>query len=448
MSRNAGAKSRAEAARRVHAVVADGVSLEQLPVADDFSAADASLVKALTFGTLRHHLHHRALLKLLLSKPLKKKDRILESLLSVGLFQLLESDRPDYAVVSATVDATKILGRPQARGLVNAVLRRFLRERDELLAQVRDSNAAKYALPDWMLDAMKKDWPDSWERIVVAGNKQAPMWLRVNQQQVSAGEYASVLQKAEIGVTQLSGFESGLRLELPLSVGDLPDFRAGHVAVQDGAAQLAAQLLDAQNGDRVLDACAAPGGKTCHILERTPGVASLTALDSSAARLGRVTDNLERLQLNSEKVQVVCGDAATTGGWWDGELYDRILLDAPCSATGVIRRHPDIRHLRRSGDIPALQSLQLRILANLWHTLKPGGTLLYATCSVLKAENSDVIGDFIDTNADVELLADAVSEAMPDAVSAERDHFGVRLLPGGDSDTDGFYYALMRKAPD
>jgi len=439
-----GSATRAAAAAIVDRVLRQGRSLEQLlPEIDPeiYSAADRSFIRALVFGTLRFQVRHEALLKKLLSKPVKKKDKVLEALMSVGLYQLLESGNPDYAVVSATVDATKDLQRPHARGLVNAVLRRFLRERGELLAAIEKNEAAKFAMPDWMLQRLKSDWPGLWRDIAVASNCQAPMWLRVNRQLFTPAEYQAKLQEAGISADYPddSSEHESLCLAAPVPVDTLPEFYEGACSVQDRAAQYAARLLNVQPGERVLDACAAPGGKTCHIAELQPALDALLAIDNSSDRLQRVTDNLSRLGLAAS---VVTGDALQPDDWWDGQLFDCILLDAPCSASGVIRRHPDIKHLRQSADIEKLSHLQGHILDALWSLLKPGGRLLYATCSVFRAENQDVVQSFLErqtaaTLADMPLLSgnEAVSNGP-----------GIQLFPGAKANTDGFYYALMRNS--
>jgi 16S rRNA (cytosine967-C5)-methyltransferase len=435
-----GVKTRALAARVVDGVVSNNRSIDTAlrDVLDEtLDDRDVSFIKALAYGTLRTHLRNRALLNLLLNKPLKKKDSVVVALLSVGLFALLDSQRPDYAVVSATVSATEELGRKHMRGMVNAILRRFLRERDELLKQIDAVVEAHTLHPEWLVKLFQHDWPDNWEAIINAGNQQAPMWLRINEQHLAAQDWLDKAGAADISATApVAAVQSAVLLDEAQSVNKLPGFAAGDCSVQDIASQLPAYYLQAEPGMRVLDACAAPGGKTGHLLEKYQGI-ELVAVDAVKERLEKVADNLERLGLQAS---VVCGDVLQPDQWWDGKPFDRILLDAPCSATGVIRRHPDIRYLRRESDIPTLAATQSELLNKLWAMLKPGGLLLYTTCSVLRAENTDVISHFMENCADAEeqVLPVLVQETAP-GVSA-----GQQLLPNAFAN-DGFYYALLKR---
>jgi 16S rRNA (cytosine967-C5)-methyltransferase len=435
--REAGAGSRAAAARCVDSVLCHGRSIDaalEESIGENCSDRDRSLILALAYGTLRTHLRNVALLGQLLDKPLKKKDSIVEALLSVGLFALTESRRPGYAVVSATVSAADQLGRKHLRGLVNAILRRFLREKDALLESL-SSVEATTCHPQWLVEQYRKDWPDSWESIVAAGNRQPPMWVRVNVGHLTPNDWQQQCALNDVSVTSPhTELPQACLLAEPSSVADLPGFRQGDCSVQDIAAQLAGVFLQPEPGQRILDACAAPGGKTGHLLELCPD-AELVALDMSAERLERVEENLERLNL---RAQVICGDACKPDEWWDGELFDRILVDAPCSATGVIRRHPDIRFLRRPTDIKQLVRTQQTMLEKLWPLLKPGGLLLYSTCSVLRAENEAVVDAFLAVHTD------AVEAELPKLVNeyAEQTAHGLQLLPGR-FDNDGFYYALL-----
>ncbi|MGI9289988.1 MAG: 16S rRNA (cytosine(967)-C(5))-methyltransferase RsmB [Gammaproteobacteria bacterium] len=435
-----GAASRAEAALIVHAVLEYGRSLDQA-LADssltEFEQRDQALIRALAFGALRTHLRNQFFIDALLEKPPRKKDRIINSLLSVGFFDLLESERPDYAVVSSTVGATEELGRKHTRGLVNAILRRFLREQDELIKKASASPAASSQHPEWLVKQLKQDWPAEWQNIVDAGNTQAPMWVRVNESLITPAEWLVQAEatgiKAQAPVKEMPGC---VLLDEPKSILDLPGFAAGHCSVQDAASQFVAHYLQPEAGMRVLDACAAPGGKSCHLLEKYPGI-ELSAVDNSAERLERVEQNLERLNIQA---QVICGDAANPEDWWDGEQYDRILLDAPCSATGVIRRHPDIRFLRRESDITQFADTQAVLLEALWRLLKSGGEVLYTTCSVLKAENEDIIEGFLARHPEAEQKP--LPFAAPfTAVTA----IGQQVLPGSFAN-DGFYYALLKRA--
>ncbi len=407
--------------------------------ADQLEARERAFVRAQVYGTLRTHLRNRYILQRLLERPLRRRDLIVEALLSNALFALTDSPQPDYAVVSASVDATRALGRPGMRGLVNALLRRFLRERDDLLAAAHHDAEARWLHPAWLLEQLQQDWPEDWQRIVEAGNQQAPMWLRINLARTTRENWLARLSDLPISAgVPVSQLPAAVLLDAPVAVDSLPGFSAGDCSVQDAASQWAALLLDVQPGMRVLDACAAPGGKTAHILEAVANQAKLTALDESAARLQRVEDNLQRLQLSAD---VLCGDALQPQQWWDGEPYDRILVDAPCSATGVLRRHPDIRYLRRATDIETLQRTQQALLQALWKLLQPGGLLLYSTCSVLRAENDAVVAAFTAGETTARVLPLTAPVAAQAAVPAVH---GVHVLPG-QQQSDGFYYALMER---
>ncbi len=432
---SAGAHTRALAARAVAAVLARGQTLDAAldavlsgaaPDARELADRDRAQVRALAFGAVRSHHRHQALLRVLLKKPLQGDDRTLEALLSVGLFQLEDPDQPDHAAVSATVDATRLLGEERAAGLVNASLRRYQREAPTLQDVLRADPAAWHSHPQWLLDRLRADWPERWQAIVAANQQRPPLWLRVNRNRTSVGDYAARLRE-ELGVggTPLDGFPDALRLDSGVPVQRLPGFDAGLVTVQDAASQLAAPLLAPEPGMRVLDACAAPGGKATHLLEVAGGKLELVAVDIAAGRLALVESNLRRLGL---KATLLAGDATLPAAWWDGRPFDRILVDAPCTATGVIRRHPDIKLLRRPGDVAGFVSRQRLLLDRLWPLLAPGGRLLYSTCSLLRAENQAVVGDF---------LAAGTAQFQPGTPAP-----GLQLLPG-DRDTDGFYYALM-----
>jgi len=388
----------------------------------------------LCYGCLRHHWQLRNWLTALLDKPLKKRDRIIESLLVVGIFQLNDTRVPDHAAVSATVEATRVLRRPKMAGLVNAILRNFLRKR---IADVETQDEEViYNHPQWLIERLRTDWPDSWQQILAANNAQAPMWLRVNAKKDTAETY----QKTHaIEGALFPGIDQAIRLNEPRQVADLPGFMEGQVSVQDGAAQIAAAWLLAKGTGRVLDACAAPGGKTGHLLELMDDEADLTAIDVDDARLAGVRENLTRLGLSAT---VLVADASNTDGWWDGECFDQILLDAPCSATGVIRRHPDIKLLRRETDVAALAALQKSILSGLWKLLRPGGRLLYVTCSVLREENDAVIQHFLQEQDDG--VEDRVLHAYNIRDLMVEKAPGFQVLPGKE-DMDGFYFACLEK---
>ncbi len=391
----------------------------------------------LSYGTLRSHWRLQSWIDRLLERPLRSRDAIVRSLLAVGLFQLTDTRIPDHAAVSQTVEAARVLGRPKLAGLLNACMRRF--QRENVAAVEPSTDEARFDHPEWLIDAIRRDWPDDWESILEANNDRAPMWLRVNTRRAAVDEYRERLQQAEIEAAALSGLPSALRLAEPVAVDALPGFAAGDVSVQDAAAQLAAPWLLRGATGRVLDACAAPGGKSAHLLETGRNDIELTCLDVDQERLRSVEGTLERLGL----VATVCaGDASNPREWWDGQPFDAILLDAPCSASGVIRRHPDIKLLRRAADIDRLAAQQASILGALWPLLAPGGRLLYVTCSVLAAENDEVIGAFLSRCADARendlLPNNNISDVMRQRTC------GYQVLPGS-SGMDGFYFACLEK---
>jgi 16S rRNA (cytosine967-C5)-methyltransferase len=439
---SAGALTRALAARAVAGVLADGQTLDAALDAVLAGGADSGLdardlpdrdraqVQALAFGAVRNHDRHQALLKVLLDRPLKGDDRLLEALLSVGLFQLADPGQPDYAAVSATVAAARRLHQERAAGLVNATLRRYQREGEKLTADLRAADpGAWHSHPPWLVRQLQADWPEQWADIAAANQQHPPFWLRVNRTRASVDDYAArVAAELGIGASVLPDVPDALKLAESVPVQRLPGFAEGLVSVQDAASQLAAPLLAATPGMRVLDACAAPGGKATHLLECAGGDLALTALDISASRLAQVESNLKRL---GQQATLLVGDALSPDSWWDGQPFDRILVDAPCTATGVIRRHPDIKLLRRAADLPGFVSRQRLLLERLWPLLRPGGTLLYSTCSLLRAENDELVTGFLATGG---------ARLLP-ATPAP----GLQLLPG-DRDTDGFYYALMGSA--
>jgi len=422
----AGAQVRAVAAELVARVIDERVTVDDLLPEPRVAARDQPLLGALVFGALRWHHRLEWLAARLLTRPLQRRETALAALLRVGLLQLTELRVPAHAAVSATVDAAALLGSPHAAGLVNAVLRRFQRERERLLRDQEASIEARFSHPEWIVDALRHDYPEDWSRILDAGNELPPMWLRVNTLQTTRAAYLAKLEAS--GLKGWPGdVATAVRLEEPVAVAALPGFDAGEVSVQDLSAQRAAELLELTPGQRVLDACAAPGGKTGHILEVAAGRCEVWALDRDAARLEMVGENLKRLGLSAT---LVAGDATAPSDWWNGTPFDRILLDAPCSALGVIRRHPDIKVLREQGDVDRVVTLQATMLKALWPLLAPGGLLVYATCTVLKRENDEQIAAFRCVDATIE----------PNALkSASR-----QLLPG-EAGGDGFYYAWLRK---
>ncbi|MGE0081213.1 MAG: 16S rRNA (cytosine(967)-C(5))-methyltransferase RsmB [Thiohalomonadaceae bacterium] len=425
---------RAAAARILMDVLDRGRSLSAvLPVhTARVLPAERGLAQEISYGALRWYPRLAAVLEQLITKPLKPRDRELHGLLIAGLYQLAYLDMPAHLAVSRTVEAAVDLDRAWAKGLVNGVLRRFQREGAALFAQADRNEPVALAHPAWLLDRLKHAWPDDWRRIAEANNRRPPMTLRVNLARRSREEYLDLLKSAGFDAQPSPHAPGAVTLAQPQPVERLPGFAEGEVSVQDAAAQLAAGLLQLEPGQHVLDACAAPGGKTSHMLE-TPGL-TVDALDKDPARLARVQDTLARL---GQEARLLAADAATPEAWWDGQPYDRILLDAPCSATGVIRRHPDIKMLRRPEDIPTLVAEQQRLLAAVWPLLKRGGMLVYATCSVLPEENARQITRFLAGQSDARPVSLAVRwgrEAGP----------GRQVLPGED-EMDGFYYACIAK---
>lgn len=396
---------------------------------------DRALLQNLGYGTLRWLPRLQAASKPLLQRPLKDKDRDIAALLAVGLYQLLYTRVPEHAAIATTVEAARVLKKPWAVKMSNGVLRNFQRNRESLLARADAEPEGRFAHPAWILEKLRAAWPQDWERVAAANNTQPPMTLRVNLRQ--GGRDAYLKRLADVGVEAAPAAHStaGIVLGEPRDVYSLPGFAEGAVSVQDEAAQFAAFLLDAPAGARVLDACAAPGGKSAHLLECYPDL-DLTCLDSSDARLQQVRENFTRLRLSAA---LACADAADLAAWWDGRPFSRILLDAPCSASGVVRRHPDIKYLRRPGDISALAARQAALLDALWQTLAAEGWLLYVTCSVWPEENSRQIEAFTQRHEDAEIL--------PLAVAWGRDtQTGRQVLPG-ENGMDGFYYACLRKIP-
>ncbi|MFM2397543.1 MAG: hypothetical protein RLZZ144_793 [Pseudomonadota bacterium] len=380
-------------------------------------------VQDIAYGTLRYYGQLASMLDQLLSKPLT--DKKLRNLLLVSLYQLQHTKAAEYAIVDYAVNAAKLI-KETTGGLVNAVLRNFLRNREDLLANVSKSEAGKYAYPQWWVNKLHGQYGPRAADILAAGNLHPPMTLRVNQLFTTAEEYVQLLADADIPA-QIKNPQGAITLARAVGVERLPGFGDGLVSVQDAGAQYAAGLLDVHNGMRVLDACSAPGGKAAHVLESA--AVELTALDKDGERLQRVQDNLDRLRLSAT---LITGDAAQPDDWWDGQLYDRILADVPCSASGVIKRHPDIKWLRRPSDIASFALQQSDILHALWPLLKKDGKLLYATCSVFDQENRQVITEFLADTADAVELPILVDESD-----------GGQMLPT--ENHDGFFYALLSK---
>lgn len=423
------------AAAHALASVLSGRSLNQsLPLQlAKVDPRERGLLQQLCYGTLRQLPKLNAILDQLMSKPLREKDNDVHALLLLGLYQLAATRVPDHAAVSATVEAVGELKKPWAKGLTNAVLRRYLRERDELEQSL--DQAAKVAHPAWLYKKLRKQWPDDSEEIFAAANAQPPMTLRVNRQKISRSAYLEKLEAAGIAAMACTLGEQAITLTQPTDVTELPGFEAGFVSVQDEAAQMAAALLNPRAGERILDACAAPGGKTCHMLELQDELAEMVAMDVDSERLKKVEDNLQRLELGAT---LLAGDASAPPDSLEQASFDAILVDAPCSAIGVIRRHPDVKTLRREKDIPQLAAQQLTILQGLWPLLKPGGRLLYATCSILNEENSKVVGRFL------QLHSDAARNATEPSWGEACLH-GRQLLPSTHG-SDGLFYAMLEKS--
>ncbi|RDL32188.1 16S rRNA (cytosine(967)-C(5))-methyltransferase [Photobacterium damselae] len=422
---------RAAAAQVIYQVVDQGQSLSTaLPAAQQqIKERDQALLQEICYGVLRWLPRLESITQKLMDKPLKGKQRVFHHLILVGLYQLGYMRIPAHAAVAETVNATKNLKKPQLRGLVNAILRNYQRQQQELDAQAVSHDAGKYGHPSWLLKLLKQAYPNDIDAICAANNTKAPMWLRVNRQHHNRDEYRKLLDAESIATELHPQAGDALRLLSPCDVYKLPGFEQGWVSVQDAAAQLAIEYLQPQSGELILDCCAAPGGKTAHILEHVPS-AQVVAIDCDEHRLARVHDNLQRLNLQAK---VLCADARYPDKWWDGDKFDRILLDAPCSATGVIRRHPDIKWLRRGEDIAALAQLQAEIFDAMWLQLKSGGTLVYATCSITPQENRDQVSAFLARTADATL------------VGSEATNPGRQILPG-EENMDGFYYAVLQKA--
>ncbi|MDD2055784.1 16S rRNA (cytosine(967)-C(5))-methyltransferase RsmB [Pseudomonas putida] len=427
---------RLAAARALTAVLNGKASLNSsLPVQlDKVEVRDRGLTQDLAFGAARWQPRLSALAAKLLQKPFKAADADVEALLLVGLYQLLYTRIPAHAAIGETVGCADKLKKPWAKALLNAVLRRAQRESEALLAELEHDPVVRTAHPRWLQKTLKAFWPQQWEAICAANNAHPPMILRVNRRHQTRAGYLQLLRDSAITAQPCAYSQDGIVLDEPCDVRNLPGFNEGWISVQDEAAQLAADLLDLAPGQRVLDACCAPGGKTCHILEVEPGLAGVVAIDLEAKRLLRVRENLDRLGLDA---QLIAADGRDTAAWWDGKPFQRILLDAPCSATGVIRRHPDIKLTRQPDDIVALAALQGELLDALWPTLEVGGILLYATCSTLPTENTEVIEAFLARTSGARELD------IPGQFGIKQAH-GRQLLAqqGGH---DGFYYAKLIK---
>jgi 16S rRNA (cytosine967-C5)-methyltransferase len=439
--RAAAASARSLAAHAVARILREGVTLDAA-LKDALAAADPKLapsVRSLSYGAVRGYYRHEAILGRLLSTPVRSLDFLVRALLSVALYELEDERTPEYAVVDAAVQTAKATDAVRAAGLINAVLRRYLRERKSVDAEIARNPAARHASPVWLADRLRADWPVRWTQLLAAGDTQAPMWLRVDSRRGTTEGYLEKLREAGLGARAEPRVPLAVAMDSPCDVHELPGFAEGLVSVQDLGAQCVAFPLALAAGQRVLDACAAPGGKTALIAEREPDLNKLVAIDIDPQRLARVSENLKRGDLRAD---LACGDAALPAAWWDGEPFDRILLDAPCSALGVIRRHPDIRLRKSPSDIDKLPQLQGRLLSSAWQLLASGGRLVYATCTMTRSENRDVIAAFLRSTADAVVVPAEDWAGWPNF--GEADECGRQILPG-EAGADGFYYAALTK---
>jgi len=402
-------------------------------------ARDRGLANEIVNGVLRWRWRLEFFISQLLKKPLKPKDIEVQLILLMAIYELDECRTPDYAVINESVELVRKSGKKWAAGLVNAVLRSFTREKESLISSMKDG-VAIFSHPAWILEKIKADWPPGngygWQQILEANNQRPAFCLRVNQLQYSVTQYQQLLADQGLESHPVALSDHALKLGHGVDVRTLPGFAEGAVSVQDAGAQLVAELLDVSPTDMVLDLCAAPGGKTCHILERYPTIDDLSAVELDEHRMKRVRENLQRLKLES-RAQLIVADARNVKQWWNGEKFNRILIDAPCSASGVIRRHPDIKTLRRASDIEPLVKLQSEILTAAWQLLAAGGELLYVTCSVFKDENQYQIQHFLADNDDA-------AEINIDADWGKPCGYGRQLFPG-ELDADGFYYCRLKK---
>jgi len=398
-------------------------------------ARDRGLANEIVNGVLRWRWQLGFFIEQLLKKPLKQKDLDVQLILMMALYELHQCRTPDYAVINESVDLVRQSGKKWAAGLVNAVLRNFTREQEKLDASIKNG-VARFSHPPWLLEKIKADWPQQWQKILQANNQRPAFWLRVNQLQHTTSQYQQMLSETGLESETAAFADAALKLSHGVDVRSLPGFDDGALSVQDAGAQLTAELLAVSAGHRVLDLCAAPGGKTCHLLECYPSLEHLLAVELEEQRMARVSENLQRLKLE-ERAELVVADARDSKQWSQGEPFDRILIDAPCSASGVIRRHPDIKTLRRDSDIAPLVELQSEILSAAWQVLAAGGELLYITCSVFKDENQNQMADFLSQHADaveIKIEADWGRSCL----------YGRQLFPG-EQDADGFYFCRLKK---
>ncbi len=391
------------------------------------------------YGTLRFYWELKAKIDQLLSKPLKKKDKIIENLLQSAIFQIDKTRIPDHAVVSQTVEASRKLNRGHLSSLVNGTLRTYLRS-DREIEKINEEIIFNH--PNWMIEKIKQDWPLNWEEILKKNNDRAPMWLRVNQKKIETKKYLEqfLINESRIEVDHTEMNDYSICLKTPISVKSLPGFEEGYVSIQDGAAQLAVDILLENKSGRILDACAAPGGKTAQLIENIDNTSSVTAIEIDSQRAELIKENLFRLGHSAE---LIVDDASDIQSWWNSMFFDFILLDAPCSSSGVIRRHPDIKHLRRKNDIYTFQKKQLKIINAMWKILAPKGRLLYVTCSIFKEENDEVMNQFLKKHDNVAFQELLLNNNILKKMIKTR--YGYQLFPGV-INTDGFYFSCLKKA--
>lgn len=435
---NSGAELRAVSARIITDVLLKQKKLSL--VLKDYNEQNPNLnwswIKQVCFGTFRYYHQLQWLSDYLIPKPIARKHTDIQALILIGLYQLEYMQTPDHASVNETVAATKLLNKTWAKGLCNKVLRRFRKQHDTIVQQFQDNPSILYSHPQWLVDAISTAWPSQWQTILSNNNQQAPLFLRVNPQQIDRDRFIEQLKQQGITAEKV-GDVSNVRLTQALPVEDIPGFNEGLFSVQDQSGQQIIPLLDLHAGHSVLDACAAPGSKTCHILEQEHSLNKLVAVDINADRLIHIKDNIMRLKLSAHTLRLTLADATHSKEWWDGEPFDRILLDAPCSATGVIRRHPDIKTLRKAEDITETCQLQQYLLRSLWPLLAPGGRLLYTTCSILPEENDHIIKQFTKKNKDAKTQ-------IPEVQNGISMKYGCQVLPENQGG-DGFYYCILSK---
>lgn len=411
---------------------------------------ERAFAQHLAYSVLRWHLALLAIYRQLVRKPLADKDLDIELIILLGLEQLWHAHTPAHAAINTSVELVRHRKKPWAKGLVNAVLRRFQREQNKRVESLDNTSSTRYSCPPWLLQAWQEDWPENWQEIAISNLEEPPFWLRSNLRKHQRAEFTTMLKNAGIESTVPKHPETPAAVFLPhaVPVTAIPEFMQGSASVQDISTQMAAVLLDPQPGDRILDACAAPGGKTAQLLEQYPDI-HLTALDNKPLRLEKLITNLQRLGLSCE---THCADAADPDSWWNKQHFDRILLDAPCSASGIIRRHPDIKHHLSPDAIADLQAQQRQLLKSLWQTLRPGGMLTYVTCSILSAENQTIVEEFCSITSDAKAhdfaAADSTQLPIGRPVSS-----GWQILPGDNIPTeagqfisgDGLFFACLQK---